>query len=41
MMSVLSSFIGGPGAAYKYGIGWVLLFDDPAPRYLALPRGTR
>jgi sodium/pantothenate symporter len=20
-----SSFIGGPGAAYKYGLGWVLL----------------
>ncbi len=31
-----SSFIGGPGAAYKYGLGWVLLASDPAPRHLAV-----
>lgn len=29
-----SSFIGGPGAAYKYGLGWVLLaMIDPLRHY--------
>lgn len=29
-----SSFIGGPGAAYKYGLGWVLLAMIQAPAVL-------
>jgi sodium/pantothenate symporter len=31
-----SSFIGGPGAAYKYGLGWVLLAMIQLP-----PSGSR
>ena len=31
-----SSFIGGPGAAYKYGVGWVLQCGD-AERYAVCP----
>lgn len=32
-----SSFIGGPGAAYKYGLGWVLLAMIQVPAvWLAL-----
>lgn len=31
-----SSFIGGPGAAYKYGFGLGAAGDDPAPRHLAV-----
>ncbi len=30
-----SSFIGGPGAAYKYGLGWVLLAMIQLSRRLA------
>ncbi|WP_444979951.1 sodium:solute symporter family transporter, partial [Lonsdalea populi] len=29
-----SSFIGGPGAAYKYGLGWVLLAMIQVPTML-------
>ncbi len=29
-----SSFIGGPGAAYKYGLGWVLLAMIQVPAVL-------
>ena len=36
-----SSFVGGPGAAYKYGLGWVFTRHDPSTGCLVSLRRIR